>query len=503
MLSIGRLILSSRNNYKITIGNKQVSGKKCNILSEKSDDIIVKTSKEFNPVDEYVILENNIIKNSIGKVGNKQDDLNIFYNLYTVNWLSNKNYKKLWEEDKKDNKDNKDYDISKTRKDYTKPVITIDPINSIDLDDGFTLWEDENNYYLDIHIADPVSYFNFELDKTKEIFNELYKRVATCYIPHENPTHLLPDFIVNKVTLIQSNVFKRAITFKYIISKSEDKYDFEYEMTKLYKIYNTDYDSYDKKLNSNSSHKGMIILLVKKMVLLMNLKYDINKFAIDKDISHNMIEIFMIWVNYTTGNYLYKENVYGIFRTQEKTEEETNNIIIPEYAKAFLSHSANYEIFSKDNKVNNELNELNKIYLHHTLGINNYAHVSSPMRRVIDMINHMILHKIKPEIIDLLNIEKINETLKIQKRISNAYDLLKYLSITQKFKGYILDINEYEKKNYLLLVVYDEINDFKKIINVESPINDKIIKYTEIDIEIYYNAYNFHSNKFPFSIKIL
>ena len=51
-MQVARLILSSRNTYKINNKN----AKKCQILSTKSDSILVGTSKEFSPHDNYVIV---------------------------------------------------------------------------------------------------------------------------------------------------------------------------------------------------------------------------------------------------------------------------------------------------------------------------------------------------------------------------------------------------------------------------------------------------------------
>ena len=55
------------------------------------------------------------------------------------------------------------YDICKKRELYTNQVTTIDPFGSIDLDDGFSLNFLDDIVELDIHISDPMSYFNFEM----------------------------------------------------------------------------------------------------------------------------------------------------------------------------------------------------------------------------------------------------------------------------------------------------------------------------------------------------
>ena len=134
------------------------------------------------------------------------------------------------------------------------------------------------------------------------------------------------------------------------------------------------------------------------------------------------------------------------------------------------------------------------------------------MRRVVDMINHMLIYNIDPNIINnIINngvVNSINTEIKRQKRINNAYELVKYLDITNRFKACILDFNTNPDNNITnLLLVVTNNNLFKKIINVEVPLilinKIEVCKYKEIDIEIYYNSNNFKSSKFPFSIKII
>ena len=78
---IGRLVLSSRNTYKI----EKKSAKQCLILSETVDNVLINTNKEFNPLDNYVLVD--IDKKQLidiyGNVGNEQDDLNIYHYLHT------------------------------------------------------------------------------------------------------------------------------------------------------------------------------------------------------------------------------------------------------------------------------------------------------------------------------------------------------------------------------------------------------------------------------------
>lgn len=489
--AIGRLVLSSRNTYKI---NGKLA-KQCAILSETMENILINTNKEFNPIDNYVLVDTNKkqLVDNYGMIGNEDDDINIYHYLYTYFWMSNSKlskYLKNWD---------LDYDICRFREIYNEQVITIDPEGSNDLDDGFSLKFIDEITQLDIHIADPVSYFDLSKDNTWTLLEELSSRISTCYIPLNNKIkHLLPEISINGSNLLEKSTLigtkKRAITFSFKINSKTNKVDFIIRKTILNNIVNTTYENFDKSINGDIEYKNKLIILCKFIIKHMNCSIDINS---ETDISHSLIEIFMIWTNYYTGNYLYNKKKKMLVRTQGKfSDSETT---IPEYSKMFLSIGAKYEFINSSTDVD---------YIHHSLGIKNYCHVTSPMRRFVDMINHLLIHDIDlidesySRLIKLINIENINSKLKTYKKISNAYDLIIHLKTTNKFKACIFDIL---KNNKVLLILYDKENNFKKIIKVDLPIEfySAIKQFDEFDIELFYNPYKFKSKSFPFSIKII
>jgi ribonuclease R len=437
----------------------------------------------------------------------REDDLNIYHYLYIKDWLSNKKYMDLW----------KEYNFSTflsfdlahgNRVGYNKQVITIDPLGSIDLDDGFSFDSDDFNYYLDIHISDPVSYFDFENSSMVKIFDEFVNRINTCYIPNSSgsnkPVHLLPENVVEYISLLEPNEkirVRRAISFCFKINKETNQVDWSIIFTNLTNIKNHTYEDFDRKINEpgESANKLDLVNLTNTMIKLLDLKYSL--INLDADISHKMIEIFMIWTNYYCGKYLKLNSELMVVRAQEQKDlpEGIDLARIPEYCRTFLNYSANYELV--DNKINQELS-LN----HYSLGINNYSHTTSPMRRIIDMINHLQIHSCSNQIdrIKQIDINMINEKIKIQKRISNSYDLINYIKISNKFKAFVMDLKQLETKTNALLIITTTTGNFKKMINVELPENIiPINKYDLIDIEVYYNSNNFKSNKYPFSIKII
>lgn len=513
---IGRLVLSDRNFYKIQSEKKYITARKCMILSESHNDILIKTSKEFNIKDEYVKINplTNTIIEKIGEIGNIESDINIYYHLHTLDWMSKTKYLKLW--------DNMDlsYDLAKRDNNsfYSKLVITVDPEGSIDLDDGFSFLSVEDYYNLDIHIADPVSLFNQSNPTFNLIIKELLYRLQTCYI--HTQTHLLPEKIVKYISLLENNTYPnhhpRAISFCFKINKKTLEIDFELKFTKLTNIKNYSYENYDYFLNSITNMKIKKDLVELSNILVKIMRVNLSPINIDSNISKKIIEVFMIFINWYGGNYIVSNNKFTnkikpIIRVQSSKDfdENCNSSIsdLSNWVKPLLSSSANYSFVSTN---------LETSY-HYTLGINNYAHISSPMRRFIDMLNHINLYQIYFQInfnMEEIDLEQINNKIKLYKKISNSYELLKFITEknTNIFKACLLDWKNIITNSitltyniYGIIVLHNSEYNFTKVINVEIPqiSNLELKKYMEFDVELYYNSNQFKSNKFPFSIKVL
>ena len=522
---IGRLVLSDRNIYKINNSNKNFTARKCLILSEFHNDILIKSSKDFNQKDEYVKInpESNSIIDGLGLVGGPQSDMDIYFHIYTLDWMSKSKYNKLWDQI------DTSFDLAKSRTDYNNKVITIDPLGSIDLDDGFSFSFDDKYYYLDIHIADPISLINPDNSNWIDILKELFTRLQTCYVG-TNPTHLLPEKIVRQISLLELDLdqnikSRRAISFCFKINTNTNtntntNIDFELKFTNLVNIKNYTYENYDNDINlmDNLETKTNLVSMTNKLINMMGVKLDL--ISLDTDISHRIIEVFMIFTNWYGGNYLVNNNwTKTIIRTQDSTifSDDFDINQVPRYARPILSYGANYS-YGITTEVNIEANNKVNPNTHYTLGINNYAHISSPMRRVIDMINHLGLYQLElkniiPDFDNYFNLDKINLKLKNYKKISNAYGLVCYIKNSSddkknKFKACLFDWVKLDNSNQIkcMLVLYNEQNNFIKVVNVELPqieLTQNLKKYMEFDIELFYNSNKFKSNKFPFSVKIL
>ena len=232
-----------------------------------------------------------------------------------------------------------------------------------------------------------------------------------------------------------------------------------------------------------------------------------------KSISHNFIEIIMIWINFKTGNYLSNINNNIIIRVQEKkiseNSEDSKNIDtnVITFINNLLNYSASYKYIDSD-KSNN---------FHNSLNLVNYCHISSPMRRFIDLYNHCIIHNSfdfinKYFISHNINLANINYQIKKQKKISMAYDLIKFIHKNKDyiFNAIILKIkksnNELENNTInkiITLAIYSIELDFKKIIVTKIPYDDTLKLYTTFKVKLCYNSSHFKNNIFPFSIVII
>ena len=503
---IARLVLSQKNIYKDTNNNMQ---RKCIILSSREPYIFVKSKKKFSPHDLYVRLcieDKKVIQiDEIGIVGNPEDDLNIFYHIFTCGWLSNNKLNNIF---KNYLKNNSSYDNSLIRINYDYQVISVDPEGATDLDDGFYFFENDETIDFHVHIADPISYIMFNTEFSETILNEIIKRISTCYVGKS--CHLLPESFVKNVSFlknINNQDVKRSMCFIFTINKINKEIDFDIKLCNITNVHNTTYDLFQETCDSNETYKKSIYNLCCILIDKMNLNYNKN-FYDNPEFSHIIIEIFMLWTNHYIGNYLYNNSDYFIVRTQEQFCEKEDLLNKPNYVTNFLNFSANYEIVDKINNINND-----KTLKHFALGIQNYTHITSPMRRVIDFINHIIIYEkmrfldnsICQNILQNLNIQNINDTIKNQKKISSSYDILKQIKNNNKFKACILNYKIINESTYALIVVYNEESSFKKILDIELPLERNFIldKFIEFDMELYYNSVNFKSSKFPFSIKIL
>jgi len=294
-----------------------------------------------------------------------------------------------------------EYSVS-DRVDLTKlDVFSIDPEGCEDADDAFSIYKENNILYLAIHIADPTEYISLK----SSLWNYIVDRVITHYPSNRKPIHMIPHEIMEKSSLMVNNEgnIKNAITILMNIDEityNPGNIQLLFTKIKVNKENALSYKSACEQIYSNESiYTGLKIsnalqLLRGEKTIGIKLNEVSQSYPVyvngipsiyksdDYEIRmKQMIAEFAILANSFVGEYL-KLNLdgKGIFRTCDAKEllssmynlsgiELLNEIIMNGIQAEYLSHNSSHDL----------------------VGMPEYSHFTSPIRRLSDCVCHYLL----------------------------------------------------------------------------------------------------------------
>lgn len=416
---------------------------------------ILPNYKDVDISNSYVydlLLNTNEIKNTEGPA-KWWDNAMIPYSGVSVKCDYEQSYYDLIDKNNIDSYIDLHYDACSDRKLLFDDVIyCIDSENPLEIDDGVAIKKiNENEFLVSTYVADPSSY----LKPDSQISKIAFERGLTLYLPDlagTNAVSLLPIEFGKKIQLGDHNKDTRAlrISFKYnvkdkrliqlndqeVITFGVAKKFVKISYSTVNKILANDEKStfmmkeklakikipfeqikedlkslslVSQCLNEAASANGRISLFdqinVKKEIenisenddkeIQLTFKDSYNDDAIASAIqegtrSEQLVSEIMIMANHIAGSFCEKHNIPAIYKIQSSLE------MSPEVAKF------SKEITLKKNSSFKEL-AMYQEYLtkstiapfaarHEFLNIDNYATVTSPLRRFWDLINHWQLH---------------------------------------------------------------------------------------------------------------
>ena len=380
------------------------------------------------------------------------------------------------------------YSNIEDRSDQTKwEVFTIDPPKSLDFDDGFSIRTLENGIQqLSIYIANVTIWID-----VLNLWDSFSRRISTIYLP-DRKRPMLPTILSDCLCSLQSNHFRIAFVMDVFIQNNEiTQIKYSNCMIKVHKNYS--YEEAD--LLTNSNYK-LLMDLTKKL----SIKY---KYINSVRNSHDVVCYLMILMNYNTAKELLRNN-NGIFRSTIIKKEFAVPEHIPEdvgkFIKIWNSSSGQY--------IDVKTLENGQSISHDLLEMDAYIHITSPIRRLVDLLN-IIKFQQNSGIVQLSEnadkfynnwlkeIEYINTTMRAIRKVQNDCSLLHYCATTPEvlsktYNGYAFDkitrndglfqyivylpelklasrvtlrddIGNYEMKQFKLYLFHDEDNYKKKI----------------------------------------
>jgi exoribonuclease R len=326
---------------------------------------------------------------------------------------------------------NPNFNIQDRRND-TCPIFTIDPKNSTDFDDAFSINQiSESAFKVSIYISNVFFWIeHFQL------WTHLSKRTSTIYLP--NKRHLmLPSTLSDSLCPLKEKQSRFAFVMSFEINEegqiNPDATIFENVLIKVKQNYIYE----DTALLNNKNYKQLFILMQKNDTAIKN--------------SHDLISSIMVYMNTECAKQLSQRKI-GIFRSSNIIDKlrasESKLKYMPNDTKMVIQYWANshgeYTLFDNCKK-------------HEIIDKLEYTHITSPIRRLPDLINqtlffHFVLKgSLSIEANNFIqtnmnNLEYINCDMRSIRKIQIESDLVNYCflnpdTMNKIYSGIIFDKN--------------------------------------------------------------
>ena len=312
-------------------------------------------------------------------------------------------------------------------------IFTIDPPKSLDYDDGFSIKQLDNDIQqLSIYIANVTI-----LMDVLNLWDSFSRRISTIYLP-DRKRPMLPTVLSDCLCSLQENHNRFAFVMDIFIQNDE--------------IIQIKYSNCMIKVHKNYSYEEPSLLINPNYIKLMDTTKKLSKkykYINNVRNSHELVCYLMILMNYNCATEMIKYKA-GIFRSTIIKKDFSVPDNIPEdvgkFIKIWNSSSGQY--------INGEELDSKQIR-HEMLELDAYIHITSPIRRLVDLLN-IIKFQQNTGIIQLSenankfydkwlgDLEYINTTMRSIRRIQVDCTLLDLCAnnndiMEKEYDGYLFD----------------------------------------------------------------
>lgn len=394
-------------------------------------------------------------------------------------------------------------------------TFTIDPVTAKDFDDALSVEKKEDGYFLAVHIADVAHY----VKSGSALDEEAYARANSTYfpgmclpmLPHELSSSLcslMPKVIRLTASVLmefdkEGNLLNHAILRSFIKSAKR----FSYEEAKLV---------LDKKKKSahrqSLEHMVELCLLLKKkraergsvdfslpeVIIKLDKKGQSTGLEhVEYDITHQMVEEFMLKANELVATHLSDKGLNILYRIHEKPAEDNLKEFIglargfgfnlPLEATIFDFQKFFYNVkdtpFGQFLAVSYIRNMKQASYSpenigHFGLSLEYYTHFTSPIRRYSDLIIQRILFKEEGADIDL---KTSSQRCSEQERLSMRAEM--YVKQLKKIRLLEYNQKELDKDQYKAIIT--KIKPFGIYFEIENLMLEGFIRISELSDDYY------------------
>lgn len=346
-------------------------------------------------------------------------------------------------------------------------VISIDPINSLDFDDAFSYTcINDTKCIISIYISNVTLWMD-----TLNLWDTFSRRISTIYLP-DKKRPMLPTILSDCLCSLQEKVSRLALCMDITVENGVIS-NIEYCncLVRVFKNY-----VYEEQLLLDSDHYKNIFVVTKTLSLKIKPLYSIKN-------SHDVVAYLMTLMNCKCADIL-RDHKTGLFRTTTVKEHISPKHVpdeVEKFIKIWKSSAGQY--------VDGSIIDF-KTKRHDLMDLDAYVHITSPIRRLVDLLNIikfqevMNLIKLTESATQFYNnwlkdLDYINLTMRSIRKVqcdSNILDLcINNQEVLDKiYEGYLFDkiLRADELFQYVVylpslrlsarLTIRDNINEYKK-----------------------------------------
>ncbi len=374
--------------------------------------------------------------------------------------------------------------------------ITIDGPTTLDFDDALTVEEQEGNYLVGIHISDVAHYVH----PGDPLFLEAMRRGTSIYFP-EGQIPMLPRHLSQGICSLIQDETRATISFMVLLSPEAEVLKVKIFPSIIKVKRRLTYEEVDRMLDSDPEIR--LLDMLRRKLRMQRLKNgalllpfpDVNIFIDHQGKVHvnlsksdtparTIVSEMMILANSEAAKYVADRMVPGLFRSQPTLQ---NRIVFGEDDDLFQN------TLQRKNIPRGELSTNPKS--HSGLGVSHYTTVTSPIRRLLDLVMqhqlNSIIRRQEPTFTqemckDFTSVlSRALTKAQIVRQQRQRYWLLKYLADRQGQYIDALVIQVGPKRINLLLV--DILMDIElappggKLLSPNSPVKVQIVKSDPFD----------------------
>jgi len=314
-------------------------------------------------------------------------------------------------------------------------IFTIDPPKSLDFDDGLSIIDKDNGVQqLSIYIANVTVWMD-----VLNLWDSFSRRISTIYLP-DKKRPMLPTILSDCLCSLQENVTRVAFVMDVFIKDNEI---IDIQFCNCFIKVSKNYCYEEPELLNNSKFKQLLNTtknLSKKFKYINNVRN-----------SYETVTYLMILMNYQCAKKMMEHNTGGIFRSTIMKRDFFVPDTVPEEVSKFIKiwNSASGQYVNGSEIINSEITR------HEMLDMEAYIHITSPIRRLVDLLNMIKFQEISG-IIQLSSgannfytkwlsdLEYINTTMRSIRKVQCDCTLLDLCAnnpqtLEKEYDGYLFD----------------------------------------------------------------